>query len=195
MDCMSFKGCCARCAPGFFCLLLQVVTTKHNQTMKKQLLMLVALLGMACAFSGCSKNDEPTSVYTERQQKVFALFSGTWADYQFSKLGGGVFEPDYIVFGQHFSKPIKKTEKSYMDGEVELYEAQGECVYRDYNHSSKSYDETPCYYYVNGRADYLALYEKATNRRFKGFDMHVNSETSIRLHDKNLSLPYVFQKQ
>lgn len=163
--------------------------------MKKQLLMLVALLGMACAFSGCSKNDEPTSVYTERQQKVFALFSGTWADYQFSKLGGGVFEPDYIVFGQHFSKPIKKTEKSYMDGEVELYEAQGECVYRDYNHSSKSYDETPCYYYVNGRADYLALYEKATNKRFKGFDMHVNSETSIRLHDKNLTLPYVFQKQ
>lgn len=168
--------------------------------MKKLLFTMLALVAMAGTFSGCSKGDEPTSVYTERQQKVFALFSGTWADYQFSNLGKGEFakyqpNPDLIVFGQHFSMPVKKTEKNYMDGGVELYEAQGECVYKDYNLFSNSYDETPCYYYVHGRADYLALYEKATNQRFKGFDMYVNSETSIRLHDKNLSLPYIFQKQ
>lgn len=169
--------------------------------MKKFLLTTLATVGMVFAFYACS-GDEPSehSTYTEKQQKVFALFNGTWADYQFSNLGEGEFakfqpDPDLIVFGQHYASPIKKTEKDYLNGEIEKYEAQGECTYRNYNYGTKTYDDTHCFYYVNASATYLALYNKATNERFKGFDMHINSETSIRLHDKNLSLPYVFQKQ
>ena len=164
--------------------------------MKKFLLTAIAIIGVVLAFVACS-NDEPNeqSTYTEKQQKVFALFKGTWADYQFSNLGGGIGDPDLIVFGQHYTSPIKKAEKDYLDGEIEKYEAQGECTYRNYNYGTKTYDDTHCFYYVNASATYLALYDRATNERFKGFDMHINSETSIRLHDKNLSLPYVFQKQ
>ncbi len=51
----------------------------------KKLLTMIALAGLMVAFSGCSKNKpNEHSAYTEKQQKVFALFNGTWADYQFS---------------------------------------------------------------------------------------------------------------
>ena len=73
-----------------------------------------------------------------------------------------------------------------MDGEIEKYEAQGECTYRNYNYRTKTDDDTHCFYYVNASATYLALYDKATNERFKGFVIPINSETSIRLYDKNL---------
>ena len=53
--------------------------------MKKNLLTAIAIIGMVFAFFACS-GDDPSehSAYTEKQQKVFALFNGTWADYQFS---------------------------------------------------------------------------------------------------------------
>lgn len=48
--------------------------------MKKTLLTAIAIIGMVFAFCACS-GDDPSehSAYTEKQQKVFALFNGTWA--------------------------------------------------------------------------------------------------------------------
>ena len=68
--------------------------------MKKFLISAIAIIGMVFAFCVCS-DDEPSerSTYTEKQQKVFALY-GAWVDYQFSNLSGGVGDPDLIVFGQ-----------------------------------------------------------------------------------------------
>lgn len=172
------------------------VIHETKKAMKKIFFTTITLISLSFVLFACSRDDsDEQSAYTDKQRKVFALFNGVWADYQFSKLGGGIGDPDLIVFGQHYTTPIRKTEKDYLVGEIEKYEAQGECMYRSYNYGTNTYDDTHCFYYVNANATYLALYDKATNKRFKGFDMYINSETSIRLHDKNLSLPYVFQKQ
>ena len=154
---------------------------------------MTALVGLLTAFSGCKKN-EPNSPYTEQQRKAFAIFKGVWADYQYSHLGGGVFEPDYIVFGSHFEEPKKVMESSYMNGETVAYEAQGECVYRDYYVGTNSYEETHCHYNVSPKADYLELYEISTGNRYKRFYMDIKNETTITLQSPDMTLPYVFKK-
>lgn len=64
--------------------------------------LLFSLLAVLLVFCGCSKDDNEEGNYTEKQQKAFALFNGTWADVQFSNLGtypGAELqpEPDKIV--------------------------------------------------------------------------------------------------
>lgn len=116
-----------------------------NADCKIILLSLIALIML----SGCSKEDEPKTSYTEQQEKAFAIFKGTWADIQFSNIGEGALahlqpDPDKIVFGIHYSEPIK--------------------VYKD---------------------DYM----------YRGYDLSIKSETEFYLHDRDLSLPYIFVKQ
>ena len=49
------------------------------------------LLACVVAFAGCSKDEDPGRSYTEQQEKALSVFNGTWADTQFSNLGGRVF--------------------------------------------------------------------------------------------------------
>ncbi len=166
--------------------------------MKRFILVLAMILPMILV--GCSDDDEQLSSYSERQEKAFALFNGTWADIQFSNLSGGQLgsllpDPDLIVFGNHYDKEIEVTKNDYMDGEEHLFFAQGECTYKAFVIVDKVYEDVECYYFVNRDADYFALYDKKTNRRYKGFDMDIKSETKIHLHDPDLSLPYIFVKQ
>jgi hypothetical protein len=172
-----------------------------DENMKKLIFMCLACIITGIAIVGCSKEDDDfVSTYSERQEKAFALFNGTWADIQFSNLSGGELgsllpDPDLIVFGTHFDKEIEVTRDDYMNGQEHLYYAQGECTYRAFDIVDEVYEDIECYYFINSDADYMALYDKKTNQRYKGFDMDIQSETRIVLHDPNLTLPYIFVKQ
>ena len=81
-----------------------------------------------------------------------------------------------------------------MNGETLLYEAQGECTYREYYVGTNSYDDVHCHYTISTNADYLTLYVTSTNKLYKNFDMVIKDETTIQLQAKNLTWPYVFKK-
>lgn len=167
--------------------------------MKK--LLLCALLP-SVPLCGCSSDDEPNggSNYTEKQEKVFAIFNGTWADYQFSNLGsypGANLqpEPDKIVFGSHYSteKEIKKS--SYIDGETTAFYAQGECTYYSVAYKGQPYEAVKCYYNVAPSATILSLWEVEDNTMFHVYDLKVVSETEFNLYQSGITLPYIFKKQ
>lgn len=165
--------------------------------MKKYLL---ALLVCVMAFAGCSKDDDEISTYSEKQKKAFALFTGTWADIQFSNLSGGELshllpDPDIIVFGTNYEKEIEVTKDDYMNGKEHLFFAQGECTYRSFDIVDKTYTDIECYYYLSYDAEDFYLYEKSTNRLYNSYYIDIESEAKIYLHDRDLSLPYIFIKQ
>ena len=166
--------------------------------MKKVLFALAVALCLPL-LSGCGSDEPEASHYSEKQQKVFAMFSGTWADYQFSNLGGYLPElhpdPDKIVFGSHYSAPkeIKKT--SYIDGEAVVFDAQGECVYSSVAYKGQPYESTKCYYNVSPSATILSLWDVENNRMFEVYDLKVISETEFYLYDSGITLPYIFKRQ
>lgn len=168
--------------------------------MKKAFSLLLLAVVVLC---GCSSNDdELTTNYTEAQNKVFALFNGTWADTQFSNLGtypGAELQhdPDKIVFGTHYQteKEIKNTD--YMNDGTTAFFAQGECSYLAYDQFTDggTYNETKCYYYVSAAGDALTLWDVERNKQFHYYTMNVKSTTQISLKLSSLSLPYIFVKQ
>lgn len=149
---------------------------------------------------GCSKDDVTESKYSDRQEKAFTLFNGTWADVQFSNIGEGSLshlqpDPNKIVFGKHNSTPIEVYKDDYMNGKVFLFDNQGECTYHSMPYKDAEYEITECYYSISSNADKLRLYQKDNNSLFKSFDMSIKSETKINLHDTRITLPYIFVKQ
>jgi hypothetical protein len=155
---------------------------------------------MATLFVGCSKNDEPEVFYTEKQEKVFVIFKGIWADIQFSNIGQGQLahllpEPDKIIFGNHLKEPIKVYKDDYMDDKVWLFDNQGECTYYNMPYKDAEYEIVECFYEVSKDADYFRLYRKDNNSLYGKYELSVKSETKFNLHDKDLSLPYIFVKQ
>ena len=81
------------------------------------------------ALVGCSKDDDFVSTYSERQEKAFALFNGTWADIQFSNLSGGEFCCRLIILATfaivlHISMAVARTANNplavflYPDGNI-----------------------------------------------------------------------------
>ena len=85
---LRVKSSCAQCAPRFFCLLLQVVTTQHNQTMKKNLLLLAAVLGLSILPSSCKK-DEPAP---QRFEYAIETLHGTWRITHVESKDGSMFD-------------------------------------------------------------------------------------------------------
>lgn len=165
--------------------------------MKKILFMLAIMF--LIVFYGCSK-DEPETYYTEKQEKAFAIFNGTWADIQFSNLSGGQLadlmpDPDKIVFGTHNNKPIGVYKDDYINGKGLLFDNQGECAYYSMPYKGAEYKIIECYYEISDNADQIRLYKRSDNSLFNSYYMSIKSETKINLQDPNLSLPFVFVKQ
>lgn len=160
-----------------------------------------SLLLPALLLWGCSSDDEPNgSHYTEKQEKVFAIFNGTWADYQFSNLGtypGANLqpEPDKIVFGSHYSTEKDIKQSSYIDGETTAFTAQGECTYYSVAYKGQPYDAVKCYYNVAPSATILSLWNIEENRMFHTYDLKVVNETEFNLYQSGITLPYIFKKQ
>lgn len=120
--------------------------------------LLFSLLAVLLVFCGCSKDDSEEGIYTEKQQKAFALFNGTWADVQFSNLGtypGAElqYEPDKIVWGTHYNTEREIKTSSYMEGEKEGFYVHGECSYFRVAYKGEPYEEADflgCCYQIIG---------------------------------------------
>ena len=85
--------------------------------MKKFIRACITCIIAGIALVGCSKDDDFVSTYSERQEKAFALFNGTWADIQFSNLSGGELgsllpDPDLIVGKSSVSCPLKPSDSA-----------------------------------------------------------------------------------
>lgn len=157
---------------------------------------------LSVIFVSCSKDDDATTHYTEKQNKAFAIFNGTWADVQYSNLGsypGAELQPDpdKIVFGAHYQTEREVTQSSYIDGERVAFYAQGECTYYEnaYYLDGYKYNEIKCYYNVSPEADILSLWNATENKSFHVYDMKIKSETQIYLYLSGITLPYIFEKQ
>ena len=163
---------------------------------KTRFIIIATILFLA----SCSTNDDIIDYYSEKQEKAFSVFNGTWADVQFSNLSDGQFanllpEPDKIVFGIHNNNPIDVYKNDYIDGSSLLFKNQGECTYFKMPYKDGMYESVECYYEISTNADYLRLFKKTDNSLYRRYDMSIKNETKINLHDPNLTLPYIFVKQ
>lgn len=158
----------------------------------------IFLLSLACcmlAFTGCSKDDSPKNPYSDKQQKALAIFSGTWADIQFSNLGsypGAHLQPnpDKIIFESQYDKPLEIYKDDYINGNTLLFSAFGELVYHN-----EEYEDVSCYYWLSESATELRLYRKDTKVLYNKYGLSIKDETKFNLQDSNITLPYIFVKQ
>ena len=160
--------------------------------MKKLFLPLFLILAI---LSSCSK-DDIESPYSEKQQKALSVFKGTFADYQYSNLGNELLgDPDIIVFGVQYEKPIELRVDDFMDGSQYMGEAHGECVYKKKPLDEYPYEEIECYYKVSYDAEALTLYRKLDMKMYHHYTLFIDSPNEFRLYESGLSLPYIFKKQ
>lgn len=158
---------------------------------------------LACClfvFGGCSNDDDSQNNYSEKQEKAFAIFYGTWADTQFSNLGsypGAELQPDpdKIIFGTHYQIPKEVTGNSYMNGEEVLFEAQGECTYYSMPYKGAEYEIIKCLYNISPNADIFSLWSISENKSYHVYDISIKTETQFYLHQSGITLPYIFVKQ
>lgn len=152
--------------------------------MKKSILILLII----ALFSGCSKKDDP-SAYSALQQKVFAVFTGTFQDNHTWQNQG----PDRIVFTINYPKTEGVYQSDYLKGQVLLFNSEGECDY--YQGSSTGYIKIPCYYDLTVDASHLYLYQKDTKDIYDDYNLIVQSETEFFIWNSRNVLRYDFVKQ
>lgn len=157
----------------------------------KQLLLMLCMITI---ITGCSKDDDKPA-YSEKQQKALNVFKGTFADYQYSNLGGNEIlgDPDKIIFGVQYPEPKELRTDDYMDGSKYMGDAHGECVYQKY--VVNEYENIECYYKVAYDASALTLYRKSNKEQYHHYTLFIDSETEFRLFQRGISLPYIFKKQ
>lgn len=158
--------------------------------MKKSILGLLTLC--ALLLSACSSGDgDSAAKFSDEQKAIMSIFHGTWADIQFSNLGDTYLsqfqeDPDKIIFGAQNSK----VEDMYSADSKYLFSWLGELVYEDSDGERTNY-----YYYVSDDGKDMYMYEKDTKVRAKSFRVTVESGTKVKLHDADLSLPFIFVMQ
>lgn len=159
--------------------------------------ILFTTLCLMLLLSGCS-NDDETAAYSEKQQKALSVFTGSFADYQYSNLGSQpgsnlLGDPDIINFGIQYNEPLELRADDYMDGSKYMGEAHGECVYRKF--LVDEYEDISCYYKVSYDALALTLYRKSNKEQYHHYTLFIDSSTEFRLYQSGLSLPFIFKKQ
>lgn len=159
--------------------------------MKKFLLVAMAVFAVVA----CSKDDED-SAYSEQQSKVQAMFTGTYADYQYSNLNNPILgDPDLIVFTKSYPEPVELTKEDYLNGSKYMGEAHGECVYKKKLLNDRPYTDIECYYGIGYDGKSLTLYNVSDKEIYHHYTMNVVSNSEFRLYQSGLSLPYIFKKQ
>lgn len=148
------------------------------------------------AFASCSKDEDGNAAYSVQQQKVQAMFNGTYADYQYSNLNNSILgDPDLIVFTKSYPTPVELRTDDYLNGSKYMGEAHGECTYKKKLLEDQPYTDVECYYNIGYEGTYLTLYKKSDKEIYHHYTMNVVSDTEFRLYQSGLSLPFIFKKQ
>ena len=149
------------------------------------------------AFVSCSNDsDDMNSAYSQQQQKVQAMFNGSFADYQYSKLGNPLLgDPDMIVFKKNYPEPVELRVDDYLNGSKYMGEAHGECIYRKKPLNTDPYSDIECYYKIAYDGTALTLYKKSDKEIYHHYNMIIESSIEFKLYQSGLSLPYIFKKQ
>lgn len=131
----------------------------------------------------CSKEGPAADVaFTEYQQKALAAFTGVWLDHAYSNLSEAesahlLPPPDRLEFGALYPAEKEFYTDDYLREKTLSFVACGEVVYVDCSYGDPV--ATPCYFYVTPEADALYLYQKETEKLFKGGPLSFKSATRI----------------
>ncbi|MDR1755586.1 MAG: hypothetical protein LBR65_01310 [Culturomica sp.] len=141
----------------------------------------------------CSKDSDPGKSYTDKQQQALALFHGKWNDVQFSNISWKHLayllpDPDIIVFTRQNAKSIEIDKNGW------YFDNHGECIYYKMPFAGAEYEALECYYEVSADATQFRLLDKEANTIYGQYDLTITNDTSFKIHDNDLSLPYVFTK-
>jgi len=129
---------------------------------------LAALALVACSKGGPAEGER---AFTEYQKKALAAFSGVWLDHTYSNLSEAesaylLPDPDRLEFGALYQAEKEFYTEDYIRGPELAFVACGEVVYVDCSYGDPV--ATSCYFYVTPEADALYLYQKETEKLFKG---------------------------
>lgn len=119
----------------------------------------------------CGKATPEVGAFTEYQKKALAAFTGVWLDHTYSNLSEAesaylLPDPDRLEFGALYQAEKEFYTSDYIREKMLSFVACGEVVYVDCSYGAPV--ATPCYFYVTPDADALYLYEKKTEKLFKG---------------------------
>lgn len=152
--------------------------------MKKLVFALLAVVLLAA----CEKDPVASSKhpFSKEQQKVVEAFNGEWvSDYGTS---GSFSEPDRLVFGWHSDTNVVVYKPSFLYGQEEAFQYQGEVVLKTYRHGvdGLEYMDVPCWYYVSPLAFDLTLYMKADSSvLWDGFSIEFASASQFKIRKYN----------
>lgn len=149
----------------------------------------IILFTILVALVGCTKDSEELQSYTLTQLKVFNVFNGEWYDTQFSNIVNGQhINPTRIIFGDNYSAPI-----DIYEGTLYKFTSHGNCrFYLPFDGVEEEYIQ--CSYYVSPDGTTLDLHNKSNNKLYHYYNITIESDTKVRLHQNGLSLPYIFVK-
>lgn len=157
----------------------------------KKLILLITIISLI----GCSSDSDDNGInLSDKQKTALAVFKGSWADVQFSNLNSGQLaylqpDPDRIVFTKHYQSPIG------INARTSTFNAHGECSYLNVSQEDGVYEIDDCFYSVSEDGEHLSLYNTKDNSLLQTYELTIKSNQKFNLHDKRISLPYVFDKQ
>ncbi len=143
---------------------------------------LILLLFLSISFS-CTTYNEP--IYTEKQQKAFAVFNGLY-------IGNPAYGADTLFFFKNYIKPIEFYGDDYMRGKVWLCTAMGECLHKT------GFDNDSLYYEITDAADHIYFYYKGGKKdktSYNSYTLNITSICSFDLYSKYTVLPYSYNKK
>lgn len=149
----------------------------------KQFLFLMAFLPMFIITS-CSSDNEKSIQFTEKQQKVFDVFHGTFK-YD-NKLGDAIIWSEIIEFTEQYPEPKVFTHEDYLNGEIQDAEVHGKCFY-----TSSLGDRESKFYYISIDGTILRLYSDNDGKPYQiseKYYLKVTDINSFTLRRANLSL-------
>jgi|GEM_PF-3657783 hypothetical protein len=133
---------------------------------------------LALAFCGCSKVDDAVnSPYSESQLKALTMMTGTFNS-ESTTLDSIMGEYTTISFTKTYSEPIHFYKEDYVDGQVLLFSAHGECTY------ISTVSTISCYFNISDDADKLTLYFKGGNgdkKQYSSFNLKIYSADKFYL--------------
>lgn len=144
------------------------------------------LLAISLFFASCSKDDDPKSPYTAKQQEAFKMFQGVFKETNYT-----FYNIDKITFSTHYNEPKKFSSEGQK-------EAHGELIYNEYNTLEGKAEDVTYYYYLSADATNLRLYHKggsSDEQLYDKYTLSIKSQNEFWLKHEMLSMPYIFVRQ
>lgn len=148
----------------------------------KQFFLLMVFLPIFIITS-CSSDEDKRIQFSEKQQKILAVFHGTFK-YD-NKLGDVIIWSEVIEFTEQYAEPKIFTHEDYLNGEVQDAEVHGKCFY-----TNSLGDKEAKFYYISPDGTTVRLYNDNNGNPYgisNKYFLKVTDVNSFTLLDAKLS--------